>query len=115
LYGERAYWAAAVERYRELIHRAGIPGETSRELLQFRVRPEELVASVCILDLDLGLVERQEPILWERHRANISDTGVWAYISVEREDAQGGIVMEPTYLQSTLRQFSRDWSEGKPL
>ena len=41
--------------------------------------------------------------------------GSWAYISVERADAQGGIVMESHYLSSALRQFRRDWERASKL
>ncbi|MEV6843604.1 helix-turn-helix transcriptional regulator [Actinoplanes sp. NPDC051411] len=115
LYGERADWAPQVEKFRLLVERAGLSTELLRESLQFRCVAEELVTSVCILDLDMSLIERREPILLERHRDNISPHGVWAYLSIERADAQGGVTIEPLYLQSTLRQFSRDWNIAKPL
>lgn len=115
LYGNRADWVPQVESFRRLAEEAGVPVELSRENLQFRCLPEELVTSVCILDLDLSAIERREPIQLERHRDNISPEGVWAYLSIERADAQGGVTIEPFYLQSTLRQFSRDWNIAKPV
>ncbi|WP_329128964.1 helix-turn-helix domain-containing protein [Streptomyces sp. NBC_01476] len=115
LYGEREAWTAAVESFRELVVRSGVPVELSRELLQFRSLNRELISSVCILDLDVPLIKRQEPILWERHQDNISAEGVWAYLSIERPDAQGGVTIEPLYLDSTLRQFHRDWVSAKPM
>lgn len=115
LYGEREAWLPAVESFRRLVERSGVPVEISREYLQFRWLSQELVGSVCILDLDLPLIKRQEPILWERHRDNVSAEGTWAYLSIEREDAQGGVTMEPLYLRSTLRQFTRDWSLGRAI
>lgn len=115
LYGERDAWAEAVESFRALVSRGGLPVEISRELLQFRQLNQELISSVCILDLDIPLIRRQEPILWERHRNNISAGGVWAYLSIERPDAQGGVTIEPLYLESTLRQFHRDWAAAKPM
>jgi transcriptional regulator with XRE-family HTH domain len=115
LYGDRADWVPQVERFRQLVESGGVPTDLSRENLQFRCLPEELVTSVCILDLDLAAIERREPILLERHRDNISAEGVWAYLSIERADAQGGVTIEPYYLQSTLRQFNRDWTAAKPL
>ncbi|MHC3468139.1 helix-turn-helix domain-containing protein [Streptomyces sp. 7R007] len=115
LYGERDSWLPAVESFRTLVTRSGVPVELAQELLQFRVLDQELVSSVCILDLDLPLVSRQEPILLERHRDNISPEGIWAYMSIERADAQGGVTIEPLYLESTLRQFTRDWAVARPL
>jgi len=115
LYGERETWTAPVESFRQLVVRSGVPVELSRDLLQFRWLNLELVSSVCILDLDVPLIKRQEPILWERHQDNISPEGVWAYLSIERPDAQGGVTIEPLYLGSTLRQFNRDWLSAKPM
>lgn len=115
LYGEREAWLRPVESFRELAVRGGVPVELSRDLLQFRSIDQELVSSVCILDLDLQLTMRQEPILWERHQDNISPEGTWAYLSIERSDAQGGVTIEPVYLASTLRQFNRDWSVAKAI
>lgn len=115
LYGEREAWTAAVDSFRELVVRSGVPVELSRDLLQFRALNQELVSSVCILDLDVPLIKRQEPILWERHQDNISSEGIWAYLSIERPDAQGGVTIEPLYLDSTLRQFNRDWVSAKPM
>ncbi|MFJ4830367.1 helix-turn-helix domain-containing protein [Streptomyces sp. NPDC088747] len=115
LYGDRETWIPAVQSFRKLVIRSGVPGELSQDLLQFRSLDQELVSSVCILDLDLPLIKRQEPILWERHQDNISPDGVWAYMSIERPDAQGGVTIEPLYLHSTLRQFNRDWSHAKPM
>jgi transcriptional regulator with XRE-family HTH domain len=115
LYGDRETWRPAVESFRRLVVSSGVPGEMAREYLQFRCLAQELVSSVCILDLDLALIKRREPILWERHQDNTSADGTWAYLSIERADAQGGVTIEPIYLQSTLRQFSRDWALAKPL
>jgi transcriptional regulator with XRE-family HTH domain len=115
LYGDREAWVPEVESLRELVARSGVPVEISRDMLQFRWRNEELVSSVCILDLDIPLIKRREPILWERHQANISPVGIWAYLSIERSDAQGGVTIEPLYLDSTLRQFARDWATAKPI
>ncbi|MBM2618442.1 helix-turn-helix transcriptional regulator [Actinoplanes sp. LDG1-06] len=115
LYGERAQWLPQVAEFRELIQDSEVPMELAQENLQFRWLPEELVTSVCILDLDMQLLERREPILLERHRDNISPEGVWAYLSIERADAQGGVAIEPLYRESTLRQFTRDWRIAKPL
>ncbi|MET8955114.1 helix-turn-helix domain-containing protein [Streptomyces sp. NPDC004393] len=115
LYGEGDSWRPSVEKFRELVTHSGVPVELSRENLQFRWLSQELVSSVCILDLDLPLIKRQEPILWERHQDNISPEGVWAYLSIERPDAQGGVTIEPVYLRSTLRQFGRDWAAAKPI
>ena len=115
LYGERAGWIPQVEAFRALVQRSGVPVELLQDNLQFRCLSGELVTSVCILDLDLIRLEREEPILLERHRDNISSEGVWAYLSFERTDAQGGVAMEPFYLQSTLRQFVRDWNTAKSI
>ncbi len=115
LYGERTFWLPQVATFRNLVERSGVPVEVSRENLLFRWLPEELLTSLCILDLDVTLAEREEPILWERHRDNISSDGVRAYLSIERSDAQGGITLEPLYLQSAIRQFDRDWALAKQL
>lgn len=115
LYGNARHWQPQVSAYRALVEEAGISVEMAREQLLFRYLEEELPASLCIHYLDLPLVQRAEPILWERLRDGVSPDGVWAYISVERSDAQGGVVIEPMYLESALRQFSRDWGKAKPI
>jgi len=115
LYGDRDFWRPEVETFRRLVTEGGVPVELSQESLQFRWLSQELVSAVCILDLDLPLMKRQEPILWERHQRNVSAGGTWAYLSVERADAQGGMTIEPLYLESTLRQFERDWALAKPI
>ncbi|MQY15051.1 hypothetical protein SRB5_52280 [Streptomyces sp. RB5] len=115
LYGEGETWTVPVERFRDLVVRSGVPVEVLRQNLQFRWLSQELISSVCLLDLDVELIKRQEPILWERHQDNISPGGTWAYLSIERPDAQGGVTIEPTYLSSTLRQFNRDWAVARPI
>jgi transcriptional regulator with XRE-family HTH domain len=115
LYGDRDEWRPAVESFRRLVASSDVPVELTQENLQFRCLSQELISSVCILDLDLPLIERQEPILWERHQDNVSAEGNWAYLSIERADAQGGVTIEPLYLRSTLRQFNRDWALAKVI
>ena len=115
LYGDKSTWLPEVETFRRLVELSDVSAETSHEYLRFKWLPQELLTSLCILDLDMTLVERREPILWERHRDNIPSDGVWAYLSIERSDAQGGITLEPLYLESALRQFSRDWASAKPI
>jgi hypothetical protein len=97
------------------VAQAGIPPESTHGLLQFRWIKDELVAAVCILDLDVAAAERQEPILWERHRAHVSADGIWGYISVERSDAQGGLTIEPFYLESALREFDQHWKTAQQI
>jgi hypothetical protein len=72
----------------------------------------EVPAAVCILDLDVPRLQRLEPILWERQRHAISAGGRWSYISVERPDAQGGVVLEPGYQESAFRLFDRGWRDA---
>ena len=115
LYGDRRALAEDVAAFRSLVEQAGVPNEQSRLMLQFKVLAEELISPICILELDRIAAERREPILWERHVHNVSADGSWAYISVERADAQGGIVMESHYLSSALRQFRRDWERASKL
>ncbi|MEV4313871.1 hypothetical protein [Actinocrispum sp. NPDC049592] len=93
----------------------GVPADIVREYLRFRCLNQELICSVCILDLDLTLIKRDEPILWERHQDHVTEAGTWAYLSIERADAQGGVTLEPLYLESALRQFARDWTVAKEL
>jgi transcriptional regulator with XRE-family HTH domain len=115
LYGAKAYWQSQVKVFRDLIREAGVPYEVTHQFLHFRCIDDELTSSVCIHDLDIPLLQRVEPILWERQQKSVSDGDCWAYISVERSDAQGGVVIEPTYLESTLRLFSEDWSRAESI
>jgi transcriptional regulator with XRE-family HTH domain len=115
LYGDREHWQGEVETFRRLVERSGVPAEASRDCLRFRTLDEEPVASVSIVDLNVEVVERREPILWERYRDDVSPAGVWAYLSVERPGAAGGIALEPLYLHSALRRFQRDWAAAAPL
>ncbi|WP_083911188.1 helix-turn-helix domain-containing protein [Nocardia takedensis] len=113
LYGDIDGLGPQVNRLRELIEGAGVSRDIVRDNLQFRHLRQELVCAVCILDLDMPLVEQREPILRERHRGSITAEGVWAYMNVQREDAQGGFTIEPVYLESALRQFDRDWHAAR--
>jgi transcriptional regulator with XRE-family HTH domain len=109
LCGDARYWQPQVAVYRELLTAAGLPFEVTHHWLHFRVIDYELPAAVCILDLDIPRLQRMEPILWERQRHAISEDGRWSYISVERHDAQGGVVLEPGYRESAFRLFDRGW------
>jgi hypothetical protein len=91
---------------------AGVPFENLHNYLHFRVIDYEVPAAVVILDLDVPLLQRMEPIFWERRRHVISEDGYRSYISVEREDAQGGVVIEPGYRESTIRLFERGWRDS---
>ena len=115
LCGTIEYWKPQVEMFRDLVSSAGVPFEVSHRNLHFRMIDYEIPASVCILDLDMQLLQRMEPILWERQRHVISEEGCWSYISVERQDAQGGIVMEPSYRESALKLFDRGWRQAAAI
>jgi hypothetical protein len=63
LYGDRDTWRPSVESFRRLVAGSDVPVELTQENLEFRCLSQELISSVCILDLDLPPIERQEPIL----------------------------------------------------
>ena len=109
LCGSSEYWQPQVAVFRSQAESAGISFEVLHNCLHFRVVDYEMPAAVAILDFDLPLLERMEPIFWERQRHVISDQGSWSYISVERDDAQGGVVIEPSYRESAIRLFERGW------
>lgn len=109
LCGDSRYWQPEVAAYRDLLSTADLRFEMTHNSLQFRVINYEVPAAVCILDLDVSRLRRQEPILWERQQQAISEDGRWAYISVERADAQGGVVLEPAYRESAFRLFESGW------
>lgn len=115
LCGEVQYWRPQVATFRELVMDAGVPFETSHDSLHFRVADYEIPGAVSILDLDLQGLQRKDPILGERQRAAISEEGCWSYISVEREDAQGGVVIEPRYRESAIRLFERGWRHATSI
>jgi transcriptional regulator with XRE-family HTH domain len=115
LCGDPGPWQPQVALYRKLLSAAGVPFEVTLESLHFRVIDYEVPAAVCILDLDIPRLQRSEPILWERQRQAISEDGRWSYISVERPDAQGGVVLEPGYRESAFRLFDRGWRNATIL
>jgi transcriptional regulator with XRE-family HTH domain len=112
LCGDAKDWQPQVAVYRDLLSAAGLPFEVTHNGLHFRVIDFEVPAAVCILDLDVPRLQRMEPILWERQRDSISEDGRWSYISVERHDAQGGVVLEPAYRESAFRLFDRGWRDA---
>jgi transcriptional regulator with XRE-family HTH domain len=109
LCGSSEYWQPQVAVFRRQAESAGISFEVLHNYLHFQVVDYEMPAAVAILDFDLQLLQRMEPIFWERQRHVISDQGSWSYMSVEREDAQGGVVIEPSYRESAIRLFERGW------
>ena len=115
LCGSVAYWQPPVAVFRRHAENAGVPFESLHDNLRFRVADYEVPAAVSVLDLDVQRLERMEPIFWERQRRVISDDGCWSYISVEREDAQGGVVIEPGYRESAIRLFERGWRGSSAL
>jgi transcriptional regulator with XRE-family HTH domain len=120
LYGPQDRWITPVEEFRRLLSETGVPEQSMSTGLRFRCIDSELTSAVCIHDLELAALEREEPILYERFRDNIlidanSGVGRWAYISVERVDAQGGVVIEPLYAESALRMFERDWKAARAM
>jgi transcriptional regulator with XRE-family HTH domain len=112
LCGDAEHWEPQVAAYRRLLSAAGLPFEVTHKSLHFRVIDYEVPAAVCILDLDVPRLQRLEPIVWERQRHAISPDGRWSYISVERPDAQGGVVLEPGYQESAFRLFDRGWRDA---
>jgi transcriptional regulator with XRE-family HTH domain len=112
LCGDARYWQVQVEVYRGLLSAAGLPFEVTHDKLHFRVIDYEVPAAVCILDLDVARLQRMDPILYERQRQGITEDGRWSYISVERHDAQGGVVLEPGYRESAFRLFDRGWRDA---
>lgn len=105
------------ERTTALLHwvrEFGVDDQTINECLQLRAIPYELTSSVVISGLDTSSLARLEPVLYERFRDQISEDNKWAYISVERADASGGVVIEPSYRESTLRMFKDLWERAQP-
>jgi transcriptional regulator with XRE-family HTH domain len=96
------------------VRKFGVDDQAINECLQFRAIPYELTSSVVISGLNIGSLARLEPVLYERFRDLVSVDNKWAYISVERADASGGVVIEPTYRESTLRMFKDLWDRAQP-
>ena len=115
LCGDAKHWQPQVAAYRDLLGSAGLPFDVTHNYLHFRVIDYDVPAAVCILDLDISRLQRMEPILWERQRHAISEEGRWSYISVERQDAQGGVVIEPGYRESASRLFDRGWRQASGI
>jgi transcriptional regulator with XRE-family HTH domain len=115
LCGDTADWRPQVAAYRRLLDNAGLPFEVLHNCLHFRVVDYEVPAALCLLNLDIPGLQRTQPILWERQRESISEEGYWAYASVERPDAQGGVVLEPGYRESAYRMFDRGWREAASI
>ena len=114
-HGKRAAFESYVRSYRDLLAEADIPADVVSERIEFRVVDADLPAGIVIYNLDVGMFERREPVLWERFRDDGVVNGVFAYVLVRHEEPLGGIVLYDTYLESALRMFNRDWALGKPL
>lgn len=110
--GTHEEWREKVATLRHLVRKAGVDDQTMNECLDVRATPFELTSSVCILRLDPSSLSRVEPVLYARFRDQIGPDDEWAYISVEREDASGGVVIEPSYRKSTLRMFENLWNQA---
>jgi transcriptional regulator with XRE-family HTH domain len=108
-YGRRSMYLPIVQIYRDLLGRAAVAPGIVHENLEFRVVDSELPAAVVIHELDNALLERREPVLWERFKDNgiVGDT--LAYTAVRHQDALGGVVLYGTYLESAVKMFKRDW------
>jgi transcriptional regulator with XRE-family HTH domain len=111
LCGDAEYWQPEVAIYRKHISEAGL----KFDYLHFRVIDYDVPAATCILDLEIPRLQRADSILWARQQDAISEEGCWAYISVERQDAQGGVVLEPGYRESAVRLFNHGWQHGVPI
>jgi transcriptional regulator with XRE-family HTH domain len=114
-YGRRATFTPFVEAYRELLSQADVEPGIVQENLEFRVRDAELPTGVVIHDIDVALLERREPILWERLRGQAIVNDTLAYTAVRHEDAKGGVVLFDPYLDSAIRMFKQDWNASSPL
>ncbi|HEV2638836.1 MAG TPA: helix-turn-helix transcriptional regulator [Actinocrinis sp.] len=114
-YGKRSVYSSYAQIYRELLSRADIPLGIVHENLEFRVMESELPAAVVIHDIDTALLERREPVLWERFRDNGIVNGTLAYTAIRHQDALGGVVLYGGYFESALRMFKRDWEAAKVL
>lgn len=113
--GTREEWQTRVTTLLHWVREFGVDDQVINECLQIKATPFELTSSVVISRLDTTSLARMEPVLYERFRDQIgSDDDMWAYISVERSDASGGVVIEPSYRQSTLRMFSDLWDHAQP-
>jgi transcriptional regulator with XRE-family HTH domain len=114
-HGTRATFEPYVRSYRDLLTQADIPPDVVSERLEFRVVDAELPAGIVIHDLDLGLFERREPVLWERYRDDGIIDGAFAYVLMRHEEAFAGIVLYDTYFESALRMFTRGWASARAL
>ena len=114
-YGKRAEFSKYTKIYRDLLQSADVELGLVHENLQFRVIDAELPISVMIHELDTALLERREPVLWERLRDEGITDGTLAYSAVRHLDARGGVVLVGGYFESSLRMFKRDWERAAPL
>lgn len=113
--GSREDWQDRVATLLYWVREFGVDDQVINECLQLRATPFELTSSVVMLRLDTSSLSRMEPVLYERFCDQIgADDKMWAYISVERADASGGVVIEPSYRQSTIRMFDDLWGRAQP-
>jgi len=104
-------WMAEVNKFREILRLNEVTEEEQAQI-NFRISPRELICSACLHDLDLEQATSSLPSLMERYRDFVDGDGSLAYISVQNELAEGGLVLEPLYRDSVVRFFGEMWSGG---
>ena len=114
-HGPRAKFEPYVRGYRDLLTGADLSSDMVGERVEFRVVGTELPVGIIIHDLDVSLLERREPVLWERFHDDGIVNGVFAYVSIRHEEERGGIVLYDEYFESALRMFHRDWATAEVL
>ncbi len=108
-YGRRPLFDGYARTYREMLVRADLPPEAVHANVEFRTIDSELPIGIVIHELDVALLERREPLLWERYHGSAVVDDTFAYIATRHEDALGGIILYGTYFTSTRKMFERDW------
>lgn len=114
-YGKRSEFAPYAQVYRHLLANENLAAGVVQENLQFRQIDAELPTGIVIHVIDTTLLERREPVLWERYRNDGIHDGVLAYSSVRHLDATGGVVLYDVYFESAIRKFRSDWDQAVKL
>ncbi|MBY8882321.1 helix-turn-helix domain-containing protein [Actinacidiphila acidipaludis] len=114
-YGKRTGFVPYATRLRELLRSQDIRSDTLAENLAFRNVDADLITGVCVYTVDTAMLERREPILWERFRDDGLFGDTFVYISIRHKDAPGGVVLDAAHAEACQRILTRDWRQAGTL
>jgi transcriptional regulator with XRE-family HTH domain len=114
-YGKRTTFVPYATQLRDLLRTQDVRSDVLAENLAFRSVDADLITGVCVYTVDRAMLERREPILWERFRDDGLFGSTFVYISIRHKDAPGGVVLDAAHAEACQRILGRDWRQAASL